>query len=151
MVKFQITEEYKYFTPFTMYMEYILLNYNDFLKNHLKDENITTRDFLYLYTIFHNKNLSQKELADLMFVSEANIAKMIKKFEKYDLVIKKKDENNKSRNIISLTQKGEEIVNQLIKITAHWETKVANTDYITNMDMFKDLLYEISENSVDVE
>ena len=150
MDKFNLSDEVKYFTPFTMYMDYILLNYTNFLKNHLKDENITRRDFLYLYNIFYNKEISQKELADLMYVSEANIAKMIKKFEKYGLVNKKKDESNKSRNMISLTQKGGDTVNQLIKITLQWEKEVANTSYLNDMCMFKDLLYELSGKSVDI-
>lgn len=58
MVKFQLPDEIKYFTPFTMYMEYILLNYNNFLKNHLEKEEITTKEFLYLFNIFYNKKIS---------------------------------------------------------------------------------------------
>ena len=90
--------------PFTMYMEYILLNYNHFLKKHLKDKNITTKEFLYLFNLNFNKNISQKELAELMYVSEANIAKMIKKLESKGFVERRRDENNKSRNVLSLTK-----------------------------------------------
>jgi hypothetical protein len=53
MVKFNLEEELKYFTPFTVYMEYILLHYNNFLKTHLKNKNITPKEFLYLYNIFY--------------------------------------------------------------------------------------------------
>lgn len=151
MVKFQLSDEIKYFTPFTMYMEYILLNYNNFLKNHLKEEKLTTKEFLYLFNIFYNKNISQKELADLMFVSEANIAKMIKKLDKRGYVARRKDENNKSRNILFLTQKGELTVYQFVKLTIQWETKVSKMHDIDDMDDFKNILYEISENSVDFE
>jgi len=151
MAKFQIADEVKYLTPFTMYMEFILLNYNNFLKKHLKDEKITTKDFLYLFNIFYNKEISQKELADLMYVSEPNIAKMIKKLDSYGLIIKRKDNQNKNRNRLSLSSNGEKLVYHLINVTIQWETKVAKEYNIENMDEFKDLLCEISENSVDVE
>ncbi len=78
MVKFNL-DEYKYFTPLTAYMEFILLNYNNFLKNHLKNSDISNREFLYLFNIFYNKEISQKDLADLMYVSEANVTKIVKK------------------------------------------------------------------------
>lgn len=150
MVEFKLSDELKYFTPFTMYMEYILLNYNNFLKEHLKEEKLTTKEFLYLFNIFCNKRISQKELADLMYVSEANIAKMIKKLDKRGYVNRRKDEKNKSRNILCLTQKGELTVYQFVKLTIQWETKVSKTQDIYTMDEFKDFLYELSENSVDV-
>ena len=150
MVKFNTKEELKYFAPFTIYMEYILMNYNNFLKDHLKNKDITTKDFLYLFNIFSNKNISQKDLADLMFVSEANITKILKKLEKKGYIERKKDENNKSRNIIFLSNEGELLVYQLVKYSIEWETKVSKFFDIKEMENFKDLLYELSENSVDV-
>ena len=150
MVKFNTKEELKYFAPFTIYMEYILMNYNNFLKDHLKNKDITTKDFLYLFNIFSNKNISQKDLADLMFVSEANITKILKKLEKKGYIERKKDENNKSINIIFLSNEGELLVYQLVKYSIEWETKVSKFFDIKEMENFKDLLYELSENSVDV-
>ena len=96
MVKFNLEEELKYFTPFTVYMEYILLHYNNFLKTHLKNKNISTKEFLYLYNIFYPKQVSQKELAERMFVSEANITKIIKKLEKKGYVERKKMKTTKA-------------------------------------------------------
>lgn len=150
MVKFNIDDELKYFTPLTVYMEYILLNYNNFLKNHLKDSDISTRDFLYLINIFFNKGISQKDLADLMYVSEANITKIVKKLEKKGYVVKNKDEKNKSRNLLFLSKKGELIVYQLVKLSIEWETKLTEAYDVDKRDDIKDLFYELSENSVDI-
>ncbi|MBQ6219309.1 MAG: MarR family transcriptional regulator [Methanosphaera sp.] len=150
MVKFNIDDELKYFTPLTVYMEYILLNYNNFLKNHLKDSDISTRDFLYLINIFFNKGISQKDLADLMYVSEANITKIVKKLEKKGYVVKNKDEKNKSRNLLFLSKKGELIVYQMVKLSIEWETKLTEAYDVDKRDDIKDLFYELSENSVDI-
>ncbi|MBR0472106.1 MAG: MarR family transcriptional regulator [Methanosphaera sp.] len=150
MVKFNLEEELKYFTPFTMYMEYILLNYNNFLKNHLKNKNITTKEFLYLFNIFYNKNVSQKYLADLMYVSEANVAKMLKKLESKGLVERRRDKNNKSKNVLSLTKDGELTVFSLLKFSIEWETRVSDMIDEEKLVDFKDRLYEISEKSVEI-
>ncbi len=150
MVKFNLDDEYKYFTPFTAYMEYILLNYNNFLKNHLKNSDISNREFLYLFNIFCNKEISQKDLADLMYVSEANVTKIVKKLEKKGYLVRHKDENNKSRNLLSLSDKGKLIVNKLVKLSNEWEINLTKSYDMKKRDEIKDLLYELSENSVDI-
>lgn len=55
-------------------------NITSILKNNF--ENITPRDFTYLVNIFYNPNISQRELADLLIVSEANVGQIVKRLEK---------------------------------------------------------------------
>ena len=88
-------------TPINLYMEYILLSYNDFLKKKLTDIEITYGELTYIYNIKFYPSISQRELSETLFVSEANVAKMVKKLVKKGLVEKKKDESNKSRNILN--------------------------------------------------
>ena len=88
-------------TPTNLYMEYILLSYNNFLKNKLKDVEITYGELTYIYNIKYFPSISQRELSETLFVSEANVAKMVKKLVNKGLVKKEKDENNKSRNILN--------------------------------------------------
>ena len=68
------------FTPALLYIDYINLHLKYYLKkNH---EDITPYDFTYLANIFYNSNCSQKDLAELLFVSESNVAQIIKRLEK---------------------------------------------------------------------
>lgn len=150
MVEFNLNEEIKYSTPFTMYMEYILLNYNNFLNDHLKEHNITVREFLYLFNIFYNNKISQKELANLMYVSEANVTKIVKKLEEKGYVLREKDNENKCRNHLSLTKEGVQKVINLVKLTIEWETRISNMYNANEINELKDMLYKISENSVDI-
>ena len=83
-------------TPINLYMEYILLSYNNFLKEKLDDVSITYGELTYIYNIKYYPSISQRELAETLFVSEANVAKMIKKLVDKGLVKKQKDENNNS-------------------------------------------------------
>lgn len=137
-------------TPTNLYMEYILLSYNNYLKEKLDDVQITYGELTYIYNIKFYPGISQRELADTLFVSEANVTKMIKKLVKKNLVEKKKDENNKSRNILFLTDKGEEVFVKINVITCAWERNI--TQKLSNEELFKfkEILYELTKESADL-
>ena len=138
------------FTPTNLYMEYILLSYNNFLKENLDDVQITYGELTYIYNIKFYPGISQRELAETLFVSEANIAKMVKKLINKGLVEKRKDENNKSRNILFLTDKGEEVFIKINVLTCGWERKITKKLSNDKYFEFKEILYELSKESADL-
>lgn len=150
MVKANWNDDRIALTPINLYMEYVLLSYNNYLKNNLNDVDITHGELTYIYAIKFYQNSSQRDIAELYFVSEANVAKMVNKLVKKGLVKKEKDENNKSRNILSLTEKGEEVFVKINLLTYKWERKI--TKKMTNDEFFelKEKLYQITEESIDI-
>ena len=68
------------FTPIILYIDYIHLLQDDYYKRNY--ENITPRDVTYLMNILYHQNCSQKDLARFLFVSESNVAQIIKRLEK---------------------------------------------------------------------
>lgn len=137
-------------TPINLYMEYLQLNYNDFLTKKLEDVEITYGELTYIYNIKYYPSISQRELAEKLYVSEANVAKMVKKLVKKGLVEKTKDKTNKSRNILSLTDEGEELFDKINVITCGWERNL--TKNFTNEEYFefKQKLYELVKESVNL-
>ena len=138
------------FTPLNLYMEYIILSYNNYLKDHLDDVDITYGELTYIYSVKYYGPSSQREMAKRLYVSEANVAKMIKKLVNKGLVEKRKDENNKSRNLVSLTDKGKEVFVKVSVLTAGWERQI--TREFTN-DKYADLkkvMYQLSLESADL-
>lgn len=138
------------FTPTNLYMEYILLSYNNFLKEKLDDVQITYGELTYIYNIKFFSGISQRELAERLYVSEANVAKMIKKLVKKDLVEKRKDMDNKSRNILYLTKKGEEVFVKINILTCGWERDITKNFSNDEYFEFKQKLYEIIKASVNL-
>ncbi len=137
-------------TPINLYMEYLLLSYNDYLLNKLKDIEITHGELTYIYNIKYFSSISQRQLAEKLYVSEANVTKMIKKLVNKGLVKKTKDETNKSRNLLSLTDKGEELFDKINIITCGWERDItknfSNEEYFD----FKQKLYKLVKESVNL-
>ncbi|MBQ8018336.1 MAG: winged helix-turn-helix transcriptional regulator [Methanobrevibacter sp.] len=137
-------------TPTNLYMEYILLSYNNFLRQKLDDVKITYGELTYIYNIKFFPSISQRKLAETLFVSEANVAKMVKKLVEKGLVEKQKDKANKSRNILKLTEKGEEVFVKINVITCGWERNITKNMSNEEYFKFKQTLYEITKESTDL-
>lgn len=137
-------------TPTNLYMEYILLSYNNFLRKKLDDVKITYGELTYIYNIKFFPSISQRKLAETLFVSEANVAKMVKKLVEKGLVEKQKDKTNKSRNILKLTEKGEDVFVKINVITCGWERNVTKNMSNEEYFKFKQTLYEITKESTDL-
>ena len=138
------------FTPTNLYMEYILLSYNNYLKNKLEDIEITYGELTYIYNIKFFPSISQRELAEILFVSEANVAKMVKKLVKKGIVEKRKDESNKSRNVLRLTDKGEELFVKINVITCGWEREITKNLSNDEFFNFKEQLYNMIKESTEL-
>lgn len=134
------------FTPLILYIDYIHLLQDDYYKKNY--ENITPRDVTYLMNIFYHQNCSQKDLAQLLFVSESNVTQIIKRLEKNEFVIRKPDASNKSRKIINLTQKGKSLVFSLLKDMYEWEGEFFKDYSDEDVQKFKSMLYEYSQKTI---
>lgn len=149
MVDFNFEDERISFTPIILYTEYINLQYDYFLKENFKEWDITSGDSTYLINIFYHEKLSQRELADILYVSEANVTQIVKRLENKGLIHRFVDENNKSRKILSLTHKGKLIVISLIKEIYQLETKLTSQFSREEVQNFKKILYKLTEKSTE--
>ena len=139
-------EERIFLTPIILYIDYINIIHNDYLKKNFK--NITPRDFTYIVAVFYHQNISQRELAELLYVSESNVTQIIKRLEKNGYIIRRPDLNNKSKKIINLSDEGKLVLFSLMKIVYEWERDFLK-DYTTDeVELFKKMLYEYSQKSI---
>ena len=139
-------EERIFLTPIILYIDYINIIHNDYLKKNFK--NITPRDFTYLVAVFYHQNISQRELAELLYVSESNVTQIIKRLEKNGYIIRRPDVSNKSKKIINLSDEGKLVLFSLMKIVYEWEGDFLK-DYTTEeVELFKKMLYEYSQKSI---
>lgn len=134
------------FIPIVLYIDYINAEYNKYLKNNF--ENITPRDFTYLVNIYYNPNISQRELADLLIVSEANVGQIIKRLEKNELVYRQYDDKNRSRRIINLTVKGRDAVYSLLEVARRWESKFFENYNPEDKKRFKEMISDYYQKSI---
>ena len=139
-------EERIFSTPIILYIDYINIIHNDYLKKNFK--NITPRDFTYLVAVFYHQNISQRELAELLYVSESNVTQIIKRLEKNGYIIRRPDVSNKSKKIINLSDEGKLVLFSLMKIVYEWEGEFLKDYTNEEVELFKKMLYEYSQKSI---
>ena len=145
MSNLNFEEEKIYFTPIVLYTDYINLQFNKYLKENFK--NITPRDFTYLSNIFYHQNVSQRQLAELLYVSESNVAQIVKRLENNGLIFRTCDANNKSKKVLNLTEKGKLIVFSVLKDIYEWEASFFDKYDDVDIKKFKRIMYDYSQKS----
>ena len=82
-------------------------------------------------------------MVDVFKVSDAYIAKLLKKFEDNEYITRMEDPQNRRKKIVKLTQKGMKKTDELIKFIDDWEKDA--TSYLTDDEItsLKNILFKI--------
>lgn len=122
--------------------------FEDFFKRNGADLNINPAEAMFLSKIYYKDGISQREIANSLKVSEANITKTFKKLERKELVYKTIDEENNARRNLHLTEKGEKTFEKCILLFKNFDEQLfegLNQDQIEKMES---QLYEIGNKSL---
>ncbi len=109
-----------------------------YLNKHLKDFNLKGYQITMLFEIYKGKNLSQNEIGSNYNIDKGVISRTLKKLEEDGFISREIDKDNRRRNIVSLTQKGEEVIEEIIRIFEEWEDEIYQ-----DIDIEKDILHEV--------
>ena len=96
--------------------------FEEFFKGHSKGLEINPAESMFLSKIYYQDGISQREIANDLLVSEANITKTFKKLESKELVYKTIDETNNARRNLHLTEKGEKTFEKCIEIFKEFDS-----------------------------
>ena len=96
--------------------------FEEFFKGHSKGLEINPAESMFLSKIYYQDGISQREIANDLLVSEANITKTFKKLESKELVYKTIDDTNNARRNLHLTEKGEKTFEKCIGIFKEFDS-----------------------------
>ena len=133
--------------PFFYFINYINVIHDNYLKENFKD--IAPRDFTYLSNIYCHEDISQKELADLLYVSESNVAQIIKRLEKNGYVKREVVKDDKGKKILNLTDKGESAFNSLLNLVIDFESQLFGNYSAEDKEKFKEMLHDYCQNAAE--
>lgn len=77
---------------------------------------ITFAQWPMLVTLWHFEDLSQNAVSKMMQRDKTSVARMLSGMEKHSLISRKIDPNDRRNKLINLTDKGKELVSQLVPI-----------------------------------
>ena len=110
-----------------------------FLFQEIEKYGIHGGQFQFLRSLSKKDSISQEELANIYHNHESTIARALKKLEDAGMVARNVDENNRRKNIITITEKGRDIVDNIRLMDEKWESNIKSLD-IDEKNKLKKLL-----------
>ena len=95
-----------------------------YLNHRLEELNINASQLHNLFEVKHASKINQDEIARRCNLDKGSVARTVKKLEDKGLILKEIDENNRRQNQISLTEKGEWVIEESSKILEEWENEI---------------------------
>ena len=119
-----------------------------FLFHEIEKYGIHGRQFQFLRTLAKKDSISQEELAKTYHNHESTIARALKKLEEAGMVARKVDENNRRKNVITITEKGRDIVDNIQLMDDKWESNLKSLD-LDEKNKLKELLKALALESLE--
>ncbi|WP_296888924.1 MarR family winged helix-turn-helix transcriptional regulator [uncultured Methanobrevibacter sp.] len=125
------------------YVEELISDYGSYYDENLKNHDLTIKEFSVLLRIRFTGKSTQHDLVELFGVSGAYIAKLLKKFEDENYIVRRENQENRRKKIVEMTENGIEKTDQLIKVIDDWEKEVTCNLTDDELVILKKLLSKI--------
>ncbi len=122
--------------------------FEEFFKGHSKGLEINPAESMFLSKIYYQDGISQREIANDLLVSEANITKTFKKLESKELVYKTIDETNNARRNLHLTEKGEKTFEKCIEIFKEFDSVLFDGLSEEQINQMENQVKKVADNSL---
>ena len=130
-------------------MSLIIKGHNTFFDEKLKGTGVSAAELPYIVRIYADNNkLTQRDLCNLFFVSEPVVARTLKNLEKKGFIIRNKDPQNRTRKLLSLTERGIEISKRMFDINDEWEKLLFDNFTSDEIEIYKRLTKSLAVNSL---
>ena len=124
--------------------------FEEFFKQNGSDLKINPAEAMFLSKIYYKDGISQREIANSLNVSEANITKTFKKLEQKELVYKTIDKENNARRNLHLTEKGEGTFENCVDLFKNFDKVLFEGLTDEEIARMEDQLFEIGNKSLSI-
>jgi DNA-binding MarR family transcriptional regulator len=107
--------------PFRGIISIIIRNHFVFMNRELKHLELTEGQVPCIMAISNRPGITQDDLARMFHIDKGAIARTIRKLEEKRLINKVQDSMNRRRYLLSLTEKGEGIIPEILLAERKWE------------------------------
>lgn len=125
----------------------ILVRYcRNFTEKKLKDFDLTFGEQIIVMFLSTHENVNQDTISKRYMIDKGMVAKSLNKLEYKGYIIRKQNPDNKRENIISLTQKGSAILNNMRDVLNEWNEILYEGMTQEDIETFKRLTGKMVEN-----
>ena len=125
------------------YVEELVSNFRKYMDENFNDDTISRAEFPALVRLRFTDSATQKEIVDLLDVSDGYTAKLLRKFEVNGYITREEDPTNRRRKIVKLTAEGIEKTDELIGIIEDWEKVVSAKISPEEAETLKKILFKL--------
>ena len=120
-----------------------------YINKHIKHEtDIQPSQYYMLLFLYYEMGTNQSDIAKACLMDRSGVSRAFKDFEEKGLIIREVDESNKRAYKITLTKKGNETAEFLIKKEKEWDNMISEELDISQDELLK-LLSEVSMKSLE--
>ena len=91
--------------------------------------------------------LSQKDLAEMVFVEGPTLVPILDRMEKEGFVQRRVDQQDRRNNLVFLTEKSEQLINSIIDCVLHVRKIITKDIPAEELEITKNVLRKITQNS----
>ncbi|MGM0640957.1 MAG: MarR family winged helix-turn-helix transcriptional regulator [Thermotogota bacterium] len=102
----------------------------------------------FMYIVNHGNGMSQEEITQALEIDKATTTRALRKLEKNEYIIRKSDEKDKRKKRVFLTEKGEQIKDELKKTAEIWEKKLLEGIPEEKVEVFLEVLEKMKDNMI---
>ncbi len=128
------------------YVEELVSSYGSYYESNFKDKDLTLKEFSILLRIRFQEVATQHDLVKLFKVSGAYIAKLLRKFEDKNYIVRKEDPENRRKKLLEMTDEGIKKTDEIIEVIQNWEDKVTASISEDEIKTLKEILFKIIMN-----
>lgn len=119
-----------------------------YLFGEIEKHGITGGQYQFLLGLSKQDGITQEELARNFHMNQSTVTRAMRKLEDAEMVIRKTDDNNRRKNIITVTEKGRNVTSKIQLAEKKWEEDISSLTK-TEKSELKKILMNLLQESMD--
>jgi len=119
-----------------------------YLFQEIEKHGITGGQYQFLLGLSKQDGITQEELARNFHMNQSTITRAMRKLEDAGMVIRRTDNNNRRKNIITVTDNGRQVTSKIQLAEEKWEENISSLSK-TEKSEFKKILMKLLLESMD--
>ena len=119
--------------------------------NTQSDTPLTIDQFVFLFAIYEKKEeVIQKDMAEVLGKDQSSILRIVDSLEKKELIRRVVDKNDRRKNFLMVTKKGDNVLNQYLKIESQLGDKLFDGLSKSDIDTFYKVIDHIKNRAMKI-
>jgi DNA-binding MarR family transcriptional regulator len=135
--------------PLAGHISIIMRNRTIFFNREVSPLNITAAQIPYLMVLSLRQGITQDELSGKLFIDKGTVARSMKKLEDNGFIYRVPDPDNRRKNHVFLTEKGERILPRIRSIDRKWEEALCEGLIKAERSQLFDSIGKLAKNSIE--